>query len=233
MKYLNYTLLTVCVLSIICCTEHKPINNYALYGNTFIKIDQEDFEIPSTWKPYDLCNDAFQIHLPDYMHVSTVDQYPDDKNPQKITIIFNYNDTTQQHRYHYGRVGIDYYLAGNNNLGSAHDHLQQAEQEELFKPILSSALRGGKISDTYSVPEGKIINGPFYDRYFLKSMGLAYDVFYRRKGNTGEGPVSCHIFFMQNKTECTTITVAYHDRDSLMFNDLFKVVKTFKWNNIH
>ena len=66
----------------------------------------------------------------------------------------------------------------------------------------------------------------FYDHKIF----YAYDAYHRRKGHTqGEGPVSCHIIHLMNKTEAALMTVSFYDKNSVLFENLFNVVKTFKW----
>ena len=35
---------------------------------------------------------------------------------------------------------------------------------------------------------------------------------------------------MQNDDKMVKMMIAYHDKDSLIFKDLFQSVKTFEWN---
>lgn len=233
MRKLKLTFVIVCLSSLICCIENKPINKTAIYGNTFIAPNHDDFEAPEDWQTYDLCYDAFQIRMPKYMKASTIQHYPNKENPTMINVVFNYRDSTNNTDYHYGRIGIDYYISKKGEFASARQMLSQTDMEMMYKPIIERALAGGKLTDTYKIPDAEIINGPFYDRHIISDVTLASDVYYRRKSNTGEGPVSCHIFVMQNKTEAVGLTVSYHDRDSLLFDNLFNIVKTFKWKKIN
>ena len=84
-----------------------------------------------------------------------------------------------------------------------------------------------------------ILNGPFMDcsttnQIFDKNNKLIrthfLDTYYRRKSVTGDSPVSVHIYIMQNDDKMVKMMVAYHDKDSLIFKDLFQSVKTFEWN---
>ena len=83
-----------------------------------------------------------------------------------------------------------------------------------------------------------ILNGPFVDMFptnrwnrdkVVPEYANILDTYYRRKGLTGDGPVSVHIFIIQNDDKAVKMMMAYHDKDSLEFKDLFKSVKTFKW----
>ena len=79
----------------------------------------------------------------------------------------------------------------------------------------------------------KVNQGTFAkpDEYVLNSdMYFALDKIYRRKSVTGDSPVSVHIYIMQNDDKMVKMMVAYHDKDSLIFKDLFQSVKTFEWN---
>lgn len=83
-----------------------------------------------------------------------------------------------------------------------------------------------------------ILNGPFVDMFptnrrnrdkVVPEYTNILDTYYRRKSVIGDGPVSVHIFIIQNDDKAVKMMMAYHDKDSLEFKDLFKSVKTFKW----
>lgn len=215
-------------LVLIGCLKYRHVSDVELYGNTFIRIAYEDFNTPESWASHNLFDNAFQIKLPPYMRET--ESYP--MSEGCATTIFNYRDTTDAHEYHYGRIGIDYYYDGFGGYNKADDYISYIDQKKVLEPVVNKALSGGPIGSDYSVSDGELLNGPFYDSHqlFYRKPFYAYDVYYRRKGHTqGEGPVSCHIFLFMNKTEAALITVSFHDKDSVLFNNLFNVVKTFKW----
>ena len=231
MKHLFRILFFLFIIALVSCWDNKPINATKLYGNTFIHVDYQDFNAPNDWKAHSLFDSAFQIHLPPYMRQT-------ESFPMKdgcSSVIFMYRDSTDSGEYHYGRVGIDYYYHGVGDFNKASDILSYSDQEKALSPVVKKALSGEKNTLGYSVPDGELLNGPFYDAHSLidHKPFIAYDAYYRRKGHTGDGPVSCHIFFLMNKTEAALMTVSFHDRDSVLFNNLFNIVKTFKWTTIH
>jgi len=209
------------------CMKSNTVSDVELYGNTFLHIDDEEFNVPNSWVTHNMFDSAFQIKLPSYMHKSM--SYPM-RNGYANTV-FTYRDTTGTGKYHYGRIGLDYYRG---DFNKADEYISYSEQEKQLAPVVVRALSSRiKIPD-YTVPDGKLLNGPFYDSHLLVRQNLyVYDASYRRKGNTGEGPVSCHIFLMMNKTEAVLMTVSYHDKDSVLFKNLFNSVKTFEWTKIN
>lgn len=225
------TLLFLQILSTIIfigCRESRSISDVKLYGNTFIHVSDNDFIAPDNWIMHNLFDNAFQIKLPPYMHET--ESYP--MRDGCASTIFMYRDTTETHEYHYGRIGIDYYYHDFGDFNKADEYISHSDQEKALAPVVNRALSGGqKISD-YTVPDGELLNGPFYDSHHMydNKFFYAYDAYYRRKGHTqGEGPVSCHIFLLMNKMEAALMTVSFHDKDSVLFENLFNIVKTFKW----
>lgn len=210
------------------CRKSKNISDVELYGNTFIHIEYGDFNVPNSWITHNLFDSAFQIKLPPIMRET--ESYP--MRDGCASYIFMFRDTTEASEYHYGRIGIDYYYHGLGDFNKADEYISYSDQERMFAPVIKQALSGGKIGSDFTVPQGELLNGPFYDSHHLYGgkFFYAYDAYYRRKGHTlGEGPVSCHIFLLMNKTEAVLLTVSFHDKDSVLFENLFNVVKTFKW----
>lgn len=213
MKYF-YCLLVTCLFMTTSCNEKDSDMRH--YGNTFISLSHDEFNAPSDWKSCDLGNGEFQIQIPPYMKESS-------------PYIYNYRDTTGNGDYHYARIAIDFMNDGSRSFGNAHDYVNSSEQEAFWKPIVEQALKGG---DVYGmkVPDGKMLNGLHCTTHLSKDGSMIYDAFYRRGGHTkGEGPVSVHMFFLMNKKEAAMLTISYHDKDSVLFKDLFYVAKTFKW----
>lgn len=212
------------------CWEVK-VTEAEIYGNDFIHLNQEKFNAPETWIAHNLFDSAFQIKLPVYMHQEQTNSIGDGMS----SVIFIYKDTVEGSEYHYGRVGIDYYYHPNGDFPKSYDYISHYSQI-ILAPLVTTALSGGDFFD-YKIPEGKIINGPFYESHLLHydtNFIYAYDAFYRRKGHMkGRGAVSCHIFVMMNKTEAAAFYVSFHDQDSTIFSNLFNVMKTFKWNHVN
>lgn len=205
------------------CSNNRTISDAEIYGNSFIRLGLEDFHAPSNWETHDMFYGAFKIQLPPYMKQTENKPLRDGYG----CAIFMYRD-----KYHYGRLCVDYNYHRSGGFNKANDYIKYSEQVAILEPIVRGALSGGTTA-YYTVPEGEIINGPFYDNHYVYGC-YVYDAYYRRKGHTsGEGPVSCHIFLLMNKVESAVITVSYHDKDSLLFDNLFNSVKTFKWSNIN
>ena len=228
------------VLSLLAigCGDNKQISPEELYGNSFIRVDgTKTFETPSTWESLELFDSAFHIRIPNYMKQSESISSQDGCQ----SIIFVYNDTTNSDDYHYGRIGIDYYKSQSAKFNKATDYLQYRDEDALLKPLVNAALKGGKLTGNIVVQDGKVLNGPFYDvqSYFARLNGIqtqyyGYDAYYRRDGHIkGGSPVSSHICVLMNSTESAVITISHYDKDSLLFENMFKVIRTFKWNNIH
>ena len=238
MKRLAFLGLVSAILA-IGCGNRKEVKTEDLYGNSFIRLDvMEDFKTPSSWESLELFDSAFHIRMPSYMKLSQSVPLQDGRQ----SLIYTYNDTTNSEEFHYGRIGIDYCKQSKQIYSKATDYLDYHAKEALLKPLVDAALKGGmKITDKITAQDGKLINGPFYDvhSFFSKKNGnhtqyYGYDAFYRRNGYVKDGsPVSCHIFVLPNSSELAVITVSHYDKDSLIFENLFKVIKTFKWNNIH
>ena len=219
------------LLGLISCPESKPTDE-EVYGNTFINIGSEDFKAPDSWVTHNLFDSAFQIKLPTFM--CKTEAYPMIEG--RATTIFMYNDTTELGEHHYCRIALDYINHELGDFNKAKDYISYSDQVKLMAPIALGTSSNGQERKDYSDNDFEILNGPFYDSHRLYNSGFfyAYDTYYRRKGHTeGAGPVSCHIFLLMNKTEAALMTVSFHDRDSAMFENLFKVVKTFKWTEIN
>ena len=213
------------LLIVLGCMNNKPISDSDIYGNSFICLGDEEFHAPDDWEIHDLFFNAFQIRLPPFMKQTDTKPLKDGYG----CAIFMYRDSTEE--YHYGRMSIDYNYHPNGGYSKASDCISYSDQVEILEPIVMGALRGGSLTSYYYVPEGEIINGPFYENHIIHGC-YAYDAFYRRKGHIeGEGPVSCHVLLLMNKVESALITVSFHDKDSVLFENLFNAVKTFQWTN--
>lgn len=223
MKYFCCLLIS-CMFVVTSCSKKKT--DLEVYGNTFIKLSDDKFMAPDDWETCILGNGEFQIQIPPYMKESSPIEV--DGNLTN-SYIYNYRDTTGKGEYHYGRIAIDYVFDESCPFKKAYYYISTKEQEAFWKPIVEQALKGG---DVYGmkVPDGKMLNGLHYTFLDQDDGTCIYDAFYRRGGHVkGEGPVSVHMFYMMNKKEATMMTISYHDKDSVLFKDLFNVVKTFKW----
>ena len=82
---------------------------------------------------------------------------------------------------------------------------------------------------TFAKPDEYVLNSEFdKNNKLIRTHFL--DTYYRRKSVTGDSPVSVHIYIMQNDDKMVKMMGAYHDKDSLIFKDLFQSVKNFEWN---
>lgn len=218
MKY-NYYLLLSCLLLATSCLK-RNISDMNLYGNTFIKVSDEVFNAPSDWKHYVLGNGEFEIMLPPYMQDNSK---PHLEGATNQTYLFNYLNTKELYESHYGRVAIDF-IKDNFNLAT--DYISFKEQNDFWRPIVLQALKGGEIDDGIEVPDGKLLNGPICKELRSNAPICIYNACYRRGGHIKEeGPVSVNMFLLMNKKEAAMIAVSYHDKDSILFKDLFNVVK--------
>lgn len=232
MKQYHLLLFATCLLMAESCNERKKISDLDYYGNTFIKMSNDVFDTPKDWNSFVLGDGNFEIQMPPYMRDNSM---PHADGSTRQTYLFNYRDTTENRKYHYGRIAIDFIK--NDNFKKATEYMPYGDQYDFWEPIVRQALKGSIGKDGFVFPDGKILNGPYYENLYLKCPNASiyvYDAFYRREGHIkGEGPVSVHMFLMMNKQEAAMMTISYHDKDSVLFKDLFNVVKTFKWKEIH
>lgn len=227
MKLLNL-LFSIFALVTLGCTKSKPVSDLEFYGNTFIKMSDEVFEVPNDWKHIVLGDGEFEIQIPPYMRYYLT---PDIENATYQMYVLNYRDTTERREYHYGRIGIDFMR--NQQFNLATDYISVNDQYNFWKPIVRQALKGRTGPDGFHYPDGKLLNGPHCSVLFNYPMRI-YNTCYRRGGHTkGKGPVSVNMFLLMNKQEAVIMTISYHDKDSVLFKDLFNVVKTFRWKEIY
>lgn len=227
MKYYSFLFLA-CLLTATSCSEKKHISDVELYGNTFIKMSHDVFDAPNDWKTYEFGDGEFEIQIPPYM---TDYSMPQKEGATNQTYEFKYMDKDGRLTSHYGRVAVDFIK---NNFNLATEYLSLKDQYDFWEPIVQRALKGGKGVDGFVYPDGKLLNGPICDELRSNAPIRIYNACYRRGGHIkGEGPVSVNMFLLMNKQEAAMITVSYHDKDSVLFKDLFNVVKTFKWKEIY
>ena len=234
-------LLIIAVTMTTSCSNRK-VNEVELYGNTFICImDFDDYDVPDDWKEYDLMDGACSIMMPPNMRQTKMDGW--DVIDEKRGTNFSYVDTVcyendsvdwgrflteQKKEHYYVRVYIDYMRGIAGTFAKPQDDVYNVDVMRQLEQM------------AYDEVEDKdlILNGPFVDMFptnrwnrdkVVPEYANILDTYYRRKGLTGDGPVSVHIFIIQNDDKAVKMMMAYHDKDSLEFKDLFKSVKTFKW----
>ena len=226
-------IIVVGIIFLLLSCSDKKYSDKKIYGNSFINIEFDNgFKQPLDWRKYS--NDVYDISIPYYMKRQNwdVDSFIADK---PNVIVFRYNDK------HYGRIEI-VYTKGDVKYNYA-DHMvdiyEQNTKKQLDEIVTENVDAGTIHNGLIKVKEAKLLNGPFYACYNLSSNQNNYasfyvvDVFYRRSGYDGNGPVSCHIFFLQNRSEMVRMTISYRDSDSTIFKNMFNVVRTFRWNKIN
>lgn len=213
-------------LLLISCKERKK-SELEKYGNTFSYIPIFHFDIPDNWVKYDLMDSAFSIQIPPYMRETIWDGMNIIDKDKGIT--FCYNDSTLEDEHYYGRVAIDYVTASKGTFSKPEDNLLTGETIDILEKIVDDEIKD----------RSQILNGPIFDckstnqHYFLNHEPCSthyLDIFYRRKSVTNSCPVSVHIFFLQNDDKMVKMMISFHDKDSMIFSDLFKIIKTFEWN---
>ena len=227
--WIGFVIMIACM--VISCKQRK-VSDMELYGNTFIHINMDDFDVPYNWTEYELMDGACSIMMPPYMKKTVWDgtDVIDDKKGTN----FCYNDTTdwndsvsvKSRKYYYTRVYVDYIRASHGTFSKPGDIVSSAETDQQLEQMAYNEIQDRTL----------ILNGPFVDWFFTNNPltngqkpTQVLDTYYRRKGLTGEGPVSVHIFLIQNDDKAVKIMMAYHDKDSLEFKDLFNSAKTFRW----
>ena len=230
-------LMTVVLVLFIYSQRKGSRGDSEYYGNTFIAIDESAFKPSILFRDYSLADSAFFISIPTYMEQRIIDG---SRLLDSNEVVFRYDDSQTPDEYKYGRVWIEHTKVEAGEAKFATDFLDvnDSSTKSFLESLVNAALGKSLNSPSrkHGVPSGQIINGPFYRCIQINSDGdkpiYALDAFYRREGHTdGKGPVSCHIFFLQNYDEVVRITMSYHDVDSTSFYDLFNSIKTFRWNN--
>lgn len=222
----NLTAFLLVSILLIGCKERIP-SEMELYGNTFINIRSWKFEVPSNWVRYNLMDSACSIMMPPYMKETVLDGgYVIDK---KNGTNFSFRDTTDSQKHYYSRVAIDYIRMNHGTFAKPDEYVLSTENYMALDKMVDEEIQDRDL----------ILNGPFMDcsttnLLFDKNNKLTktyfLDTYYRRKSITGDSPVSVHIYIMQNDDKMVKMMIAYHDKDSVVFNNLFQSIKTFEWN---
>ena len=216
-----------CMAILLFGCKESVRNDLDLYGNTFINIGSKEFKVPSDWIRYNLMDSACSIMMPSNMKETVWDGFHFIDKSEGTT--FSFNDTTDSKKYFYSRVAIDYFREKQGTFAKRNEYILVSEVYKLLDKMVDAEIKNPDL----------ILNGPFYDCAETNQMPSTdnrftstyyLDTYYRRKGLTGNGPVSVHIFIMQNDDKMVKMMISYHDKDSLTFNNLFQSIKTFKWN---
>ena len=214
------------LFSMFGCKERIP-SEIELYGNTFINIRSGKFDVPADWVRYSLMDSACSIMMPPNMKETPLDGV--NVINKKRGTNFAFRDTTNSQKHYYSRVAIDYFKVNQGTFAKPDEYVLNSDMYFALDKMVDEEIQDRNL----------ILNGPFMDcsttnQIFDKNNKLIrthfLDTYYRRKSVTGDSPVSVHIYIMQNDDKMVKIMVAYHDKDSLIFKDLFQSVKTFEWN---
>lgn len=212
-------------LLLVACKDKVP-NEIEMYGNTFGRISSGKFDVPDDWVRYNLMDSACSIMMPPTMKetfLDGVDIIDKDKGTN-----FSFHDSTDNMKHYYSRVAVDYIKATKGTFAMPDEWALSTENIMALDEMVD-----GEIKD-----RSLILNGPYFDcsttNQMFKNNKLTHtyylDTYYRRKSITGDSPVSVHIFFLQNDDKMVKMMIAYHDKDSLIFQNLFNSIKTFEWN---
>ena len=221
------TFIIICLGLLLVSCEEKCKSEFEMYGNTFSKISSLHFDVPDNWVKYDLMDNAFSIQVPPYMR-ETIWDGMDIIDKDKGTT-FCYNDSTLEDEHYYGRVAIDYVTASKGTFFKPDEYALKGETFDVLEKIVDDEIKD----------RSQLLNGPIFDcsstnqSYFQNNKPCSthyLDIFYRRKSVTKSSPVSVHIFLLQNDDKMVKMMISFHDKDSMIFSDLFKIIKTFEWN---
>lgn len=223
---------------------------FASCGNTATtKVEKEfwetnmDFEAPADWETYSYA-DAFSIQIPNYMKEKAYETFIDAQKAQKGDSDFMSlqentlgdkpleigesadmsfsarNDSTHNS---YARIHIQYMKSAMDSFNDNYDliDMHRADTKELCDILIKNQLGNGRLI--------KVRN---QEMIFTNKANVALDVCYQREGNTdNEGPVTVHIYYLQNNDEAILLTVSYHDKNKNLYKDLFNIVETIDWTH--
>ena len=234
---INKLLLFFGLLSILITTScfNRSKTNEEIYGNSYLFLEtSESFIPPKEWKTYYSKDSSYSIKIPPYMR----NEMPQDDDVNGCRIYqFKYNIQNGKKEYHYALIKmIDFILPGRCNYADEWINVYDENVQKLLNKIVDNNTEEDSVG-LLKVPKVEILNGPFFSCYSIypsESFELFYvtDIYYRRTSAIGDGPVSVHILIMQNKDEMVCTTMAFKDKDSLMFKNMFNAVKTFQWREI-
>lgn len=215
-----YGLVPVSIL-LSSCGNRETSNIEAEYW----RVD-ETFVSPSDWETREFA-DAFSLDIPPYMretymadegHLLTdTPLVPGEWNETSFNS--KRNDTAHDN---YAHIGIKYLKGNDGDFNGYLDCLfpSQPEVSQFCDLLIKKQLGTGKLI--------KVLDKQFI---CLNDCG-GLDMCYQRVGNTiGEGPVTVHIFFLQNYDEAVQVTVSYHEKNKDAYKDLYNLIATFKWKN--
>ena len=216
----------LCFALLLVACKKTVSSEFEMYGNTFGRISSDEFEVPDDWVSYNLMDSACSIMMPPNMRETFLDGVDIiDKNKGTN---FCFYDSTDNMKYYYSRVAVDYIRAKKGTFSMPSEWALNTENG-----MALDAMVDGEIKD-----RSLILNGPYFEcsttNQMFKNDKLTrtyyLDTYYRRKSITGDSPVSVHVFIFQNDDKMVKMMIAYHDKDSLIFQNLFNSVKTFEWN---
>ena len=195
-----------------------------------------DFDAPATWITHSYA-EAFTIQIPPYMDEQSfvLSHNDNDTKMEKCTLnnkeymanqnaftCFKCKKDSVHNKYAYIKIN---YLKGNKGDFWVHVCNVDVVSNE-FDMFCDNFIKS-------DLGTGKLITKRKRNIDFTKNGDMMVDICYQRVGNIdGEGPVTVHIFVLQNLDECVILVVSYHDKNKEMYKDLFNIVETFKWNNI-
>lgn len=207
----------------------------------FWEVDH-DFEVPVDWKSHSYA-DAFSIMIPPYMkeklyEISAIDssnvndsfsnhftmsQCTLTEAPLKAYESAFTSFSAQKDSLHYNYASLRIiYMKGNEGdfLGYLqHIDMHCLDSEKACDMLIKSQLGSGTL-----------IKKRCQETILTNDYSIATDICYQRVGNVkGEGPVTVHIFFLQNLDEAVEIVVSYLDKNQELYKDLFNIVNTFEW----
>ena len=234
---INKLLLIFGLLSILITTScfNRSKANEEIYGNYYLFIaTSKSFIPPKEWKTYYSKDSSYSIKIPPYMRNAM--PLEDEVNGGKI-YQFKYDTQNVKKEYHYALINmIDFILPGSFNYADEWINVY----DENVQKILNKMVENNTAEDSVGLikaPKVEVLNGPFFSCYSIYPSESfkpfhVIDTYYRRTSSIGDGPVSVHILIMQNKDEMVRMTMAFKDKDSLMFKNMFNAVKTFQWRAI-
>lgn len=223
---------------------------YASCGNTAAtKVEKEfwetnmEFEAPADWETYSYA-DAFSIQVPNYMKEKAYETIIDAQKaqigdsdfmslqentlgdkPLEIGESADMSFSARNDSVHnsYARIHIQYMKSTKESFNDNYDliDMNRADTKEFCDILIKNQLGNGRLI--------KVRN---QEMIFTEKGNVALDVCYQREGNTdNEGPVTVHIFYLQNNDEAILLTVSYHDKNKDLYKDLFNIVETVDWTH--